>query len=102
MEALTARSWHNYLGSPVSANSARTFGYEAIGALLMPNFELVGRSPAIRASVQVPVPFIVHTLSPRPPAIVADLTEIRPLSRLINYRGHDNTGLTIPRVNSLH
>ena len=102
MEAPMVRSWHNDLGSPVSANSARTFGYEAIGALLMLYFKLVGRSPAIRASVQVPVPFIVHTLSPRPPAIVADLTEIRRLSWLINYRGHDNTGLTIPRVNSLH
>jgi hypothetical protein len=98
MEALTARSWHNYLGSPVSANSARTFGYEAIGALLMPNFELVGRSPAIRASVQVPVRFVVHTLPPRPPAIVSDLTETQRPFRLIHYRGPGTTGLTIPRV----
>ncbi len=76
MEGLTTRSWHDYLGSPVSANSARAFGYEAIGALFMLKFELVGRGPAIRASVQIPVPFIVHTLPPRPPAIAADLIEI--------------------------
>ena len=68
----------------------------------MLSLELVSRGPAIRASVQVPVPFIVHTLPPRLPVIVANLTEIQRPFWLIHYRGPGTTGLAVPRVTAFH